>query len=259
MRACADPCFDPARRIHGDLDGFPARRDLHAARGKGWAAVAGAFGKRRKADAEIAAMFARIALAGAECRQVRDRGRFLQRLMIAAFIEHQACRRRVGKTVDEIALADFDRAEIECGRGLVHQSFDGERDDRPRHAAVGRHRARMSHDAARDARIGAHIVGPRQLGHRHERLDAARCRETRVGADVGNNVGRERDQFALRVERAFQLDVLIAAVEATKSDFRDGPRSRRWCCADAAPARPARRIRPATTFSARSHRRHRAQ
>ena len=69
VRARADAGFDAARRVHGDLDGFPSRRDLHAARREGGAAVAGAFGKCREADAEIHAAFARLLLARAEGRR----------------------------------------------------------------------------------------------------------------------------------------------------------------------------------------------
>src|SRR5262245_45845678 len=70
VRAPADPCFDPAGRVHGDLGGLPARRDRHAARRESRAAVAGALREGGKADAEMAAAPARLALAGAERRQV---------------------------------------------------------------------------------------------------------------------------------------------------------------------------------------------
>jgi len=42
VRRGADAGFHETRRVHGELDGFPARRNLHAARREGWRAVSGA-------------------------------------------------------------------------------------------------------------------------------------------------------------------------------------------------------------------------
>ena len=70
VRRGADARFDAAGRVHAEIDGFPARRHLHAARGEGRRAVAGALGKRREAEAEIAALRARLRLARAERRHV---------------------------------------------------------------------------------------------------------------------------------------------------------------------------------------------
>src|SRR4029077_19419957 len=105
VRARADACLDEAGRIHDDFDGFPARRDRHAARGEGRAAIAGALGKSCKADAEKALLRAGIALPRAKCLQVDSAGRLLERLKIAALVEHQPGCRSVGKTADQIAPA----------------------------------------------------------------------------------------------------------------------------------------------------------
>ena len=56
VRARADPRLDLAGGVHHDLHGFPARRDLHAARGKSRTAVSGALGEARKANSEKAAL-----------------------------------------------------------------------------------------------------------------------------------------------------------------------------------------------------------
>ena len=73
VRRGADARLDEAGRIDRDDHRLPAGRDLHAARGKGRAAVAGALGEGRKADAEIAALGARFFLPLAEGRQRRRR------------------------------------------------------------------------------------------------------------------------------------------------------------------------------------------
>ncbi len=145
--------------------------------------------------------------------------RHLERGAIAALVEHEPGRRRVGKTVDQIAPADLFRRDAERGRGLVHQALDRERDDRARHAAIGRHGAGVGGDAARAAGIGAQIVRPRHFRHRHQRLDAAGGRKARIGADIGDDVGCKRDELAVGVEAAFQLDVLVAAVKARDQIF----------------------------------------
>ena len=86
----------------------------------------------------------------------------------------------------------------------------------------------MGDDATRDAGVVAHVVGPGHLGHRHQRLDAARGRETGIGADIGQHIGRERDELAVLVERAFERHVLIAAMEARHQVLAPvlGPRHR---------------------------------
>ena len=70
VRRGADARLDEAGRIDGDDHRLPAGRDLHAARGEGRAAVAGALGEGRKADAEIAAL-ARAPLSAACERPAR--------------------------------------------------------------------------------------------------------------------------------------------------------------------------------------------
>ena len=109
--------------------------------------------------------------------------------------------------------------DAEGGRGLVHQALDRKRDDRARHAAIGRHGAGVGGDAARAAGIGAHVVRPRQFRHRHQRLDAAGGRKARIGADIGDDVGLERDELGGGVEAAFQFDILVAAVKARDQIF----------------------------------------
>ena len=55
VRRRADARLDEAGGIDADNDGFPTRRDFHAARGKRRTAVAGALAECGKADAEMAA------------------------------------------------------------------------------------------------------------------------------------------------------------------------------------------------------------
>jgi len=155
---------------------------------------------------------ATVSLPGAECFQIDMRERLIQCLDVAAFVEDEPRRGGVGKIPDEIPPADFVVTEIEGRRRLVHQPLDRQCDDRPRHAAIGRHGAGISGDGARRAGIGAHIIGSGQLGHGHERLDPAGGRKARIGADIGGEVGRQRDQSAKLVERAFERQMLVAAV-----------------------------------------------
>ena len=69
------------------------------------------------------------------------------------------------------------------------------------------------------AGIGADVVRPRHFRHRHQGLDAAGGREARIGADIGDDVGFERDELAVGVEAAFQFDILVAAVKARDQIF----------------------------------------
>ncbi len=214
VRRRADPRLDEAGRVHGHLDGLPARRHVHAAGGEGRRAVAGALGKRREAETEIAAFRARTRLAGAERRHVDGLDRHVHGLDIARLVEDQARRRRIGKCLDQVAAANFDRIEAEGRRRLVHQPLDRERDHRPGDAAIRRHRTGIGDHAARDAGIFAHVVGAGHFRHRHQRLDAAGRRVARIGADIGDDVRRQREQSRIGVEGAFERDVLVAAVEA---------------------------------------------
>ena len=63
---------------------LPAGRDLHAARGECRAAVAGALAEGGKADAEMAALGARLLLPLAEGRHVDCLHRHFQRLLVTA-------------------------------------------------------------------------------------------------------------------------------------------------------------------------------
>src|SRR5439155_18662300 len=84
-------------------------------------AIAGAFGKCRKPDPEKPAARAGVALTGIKFRQIDLRGCDVERLRIAAFIEHQAGCRSVRKAADEIAFANFDRTDAASRSGFVHQ------------------------------------------------------------------------------------------------------------------------------------------
>ena len=157
----ADTRLDKARRVHGKLDGFPAERHLHAARRECRRSVAGTFRECRNAEPEMAAGPARLRLMHAKSRQVDGRGRHLQGFRISGFIEGKAGRRRVRKCSDQVAAAHFDGLDPQRGCRLVHQPFHRQRDDRPRHAAIGRHRAGVGRHPTRAARIFLHIIGTR--------------------------------------------------------------------------------------------------
>src|SRR5262249_56718048 len=77
----------------------------------------------------------------------------------------------------------------------------------------------MRCDGASAAGIGAQIVRPRQFGHRHQRLDGTGGWEARIGADIGEDIGVERDKPAVVVEDAFEIEPLITAVKSSDEIF----------------------------------------
>ena len=197
----ADPRLDEARRVHRQLDPLVARRDVHAARGERRGAIPGALVEHRKADAEIAALRPGGPLALAEGGDVDALGRQLQRLTIRALVVGQAGRGAVRERLHEIAPADLDRVEPEARGGAIHQPLHGERDRRPADAPIGRHRAGVGGDAAGAHGIGLEVVRARQLGHGHQRLDAAGHGIARIRPDVAPEIGIDREQTRLGVER----------------------------------------------------------
>ena len=197
----ADPGLDEARRVHRQLDPLVARRDVHAARGERRGAIPGALVEHRKADAEVAALRPRGPLALAKGGDVDALGRQLERLAIRALVVGQAGRGAVRERLHEVAPADLDRVEPEARGGAVHQPLHRERDRRPADAAIGRHRAGVGGDAAGAHGVGLEVVRARQLGHGHERLDAAGHRIAGIRADVAPEIGLDREQTRLGIER----------------------------------------------------------
>ena len=189
MRARANAGLDLAGRAHDHFNGLSSGRDVHAARSKSRTAIAGALGERREPNPEKPAARAGLALPGIKFRQIDLRGCDVERLGIAAFVEHQSNCRRIGKAADEIAFTNFDRTDAASRGGFVHQPLHRKGDDRTRHAAIGRHGAGVGRHGAGAATIGAQIVWPRQFGHCHQRFDPAGGRETRISADIGDDVG----------------------------------------------------------------------
>ena len=127
--------------------------------------------------------------------------------------------------------------------GDVHQPLQRQRDDRARHAAIRRHRAGVGEHAAREAGIGAHIVRTGQFRHRHQRLDRAGGRIAGIGADIGDHLGRQRDEFRLAVESCLRGGCTDRGCGTRRSGSRGGLRSRRPSFAACARARPGRHIR----------------
>jgi hypothetical protein len=154
-----------------------------------------------------------LRLAAAEGRHGGGFDRRLHGLQIARFIEDEAGHRRIGKRRNQIAATDLDRIEAESRRRLVHQPFDGKRDHRTRDAAVRRHRTCIGQDSAGDTGILAHVVRAGQLRNRHQRLDGAGRGIAGIGADIGDDIRGKGDHLSVGVERAFERDQLIAAVE----------------------------------------------
>ena len=128
---------------------------------KAGAAVAGALGEGRKADAEMAALRARflLPLRGTPAR------RWLRPPSPASLCSSPRRKSGPWRRCREICRSG-------CGGGcrpgrwrsggrLVHQPFQRESDHRPRHAAIGRHGAGVGEHAARAAFVVLHVVGAR--------------------------------------------------------------------------------------------------
>ena len=132
------------------------------------AAVAGALGECREADAEMAALGARLGLTFTEGGHIDRLHRHFQRLLVGRLVIFEAHRRLVGKFVNEVAAADVDRVESESACRLVHQPLEREGDDRPRYAAIGRHRAGIRDHAAGEALVLLHVIRAGHFRHGHQ-------------------------------------------------------------------------------------------
>src|SRR5262249_4521318 len=105
-----------------DSNGYhlPPWRDLHPARCKGVAAIAGAFGEGREADAEMTAVGASFFLACAEAGHVDGLARHLERLFVCRLCIFKAHNGLLRKSVTQIAAAYADWIHGVGVRGFVH-------------------------------------------------------------------------------------------------------------------------------------------
>ena len=104
-----------------------------------------------------------------------------------------------------------------------------------------------------------HVVGPGQLGHRHQRLDAAGDRVAGVGADIAADVAFERQQAAVGGEARRAPGGAGRGCAPRRSGSRADPRSRRPSCGTGARSRPARRYSGNSDIFWPKRRRHRAR
>ena len=214
VRGCTDARLDEPGGVHAHIDGFPAGRHLHAARGERLGAIASAFAKRRHAQTEVAPFGTRLRLAGAEPRHAEGFDRRFHRFDIACVVEDETRHRGMRKGLDQVAATHLDRVEAESRRRLVHQPLDRKRDHRTRDAAVRGHRTGVGQDSAGDAGIFAHVIGAGQLGHGHQRLDGTGCGIAGISADIGDDIRGKADHLGVGVERALERDRLVATMEA---------------------------------------------
>ena len=213
MRRAADPGFEKARGIHRQFDPLEARVDHHAPRFEGGSAGAGALCEHGHPEAEPAPIGARRLLSRAELGDVDDPRGSLHRLAIAAGVVHDAGHRGMGELGDQVTAPDFERVEPEPGGRAIHQPLHRRGDDGPRHAAIGRHRAGVTGDATGTGAVLGHPVGPGHIRQRHQRLDPTGGREIRIGADIAEDIGVDRQQPAVRIECAAQMEALVARVK----------------------------------------------
>src|SRR5262249_35622556 len=101
MRRAADPGLD--KSCGADSNGYhlPPWRELHPAGWEGVAAIAGAFGEGREADAEMTAVGASFFLAFAEAGHVDGLDRHLERLFVGRLVIFKAHNGFIGKSVNQ--------------------------------------------------------------------------------------------------------------------------------------------------------------
>ena len=213
VRRTADPGFEKARRVHRQFDPLEAGGDHHAPRREGGTAGAGALGEHRYPETEPASIGSRRLLSRPELGEVDDPRRRLHCFAIAAGVLHNPGHRSVREVGGQVAAPDCKHIQPEPGGCAIHQPLHRRGDDRPRHAAIGRHRAGVAGDAAGPGAVLGHPIGTGHVRQRHQRLNPAGGREIRIGADIALDIGVDREQAAVRIECAAQMNTLVARVK----------------------------------------------
>jgi len=152
-------------------------------------------------------------LSRAQLVEVNDPRRGLHCLAIAAGIVNDAGHRAMREVGDQVATPDFERVEPEPGGSAIHQPLHRRGDDGPRHAAIGRHRAGVAGNTAGTGAVLGYPVGPGHVRQRHQRFDPAGGGEIRISTDIAEDIGVDRQQSAVRIERAAQMEALVARVK----------------------------------------------
>ncbi len=211
VRSNAEGGGDGAGRIDAHDCRLGAGIDRHAGRDRDARADAGELGVAGDADADPAAGGARLFLFGAQ-RVVADRGAGLvQAFLESGFVPDDTGGDLVGKLVvgDEIAQPDLLGIEAELCRRHVHQPFHDEGRDRPADAAIRPGRRLRGRHRLHAAAIVLHAIGAGQKAHDLHRLEPRGPRIDRIGADVADDVGAQRQNAAIIVERQFGVDDFV--------------------------------------------------
>ena len=174
-------------------------------------------GRRDAAGFDVAgvtqpALLAALRGLGAPRRESGDIGDFYrlgQRRFIVADVVLQRHRRLVGKSLDEIAPADFGRIELHLARRGFHQALDHVGRLGPARAAigvdrrgVGEHRRHFGVDRRRG------VLAGKQRGVKYGRHRGGEGRE--IGAHRRTGVHAHRQEFAVAVQREFGASDMVA-------------------------------------------------
>ena len=143
---------------------------------------------------------ARASFCAAPQGVVADCGaRGLEAFLKARLVPHDAGADLVGKLLrrDEIAQADVLRVDAEPRRRHVDQPLHDEGRDRPADAAIGAGRRLRGRDRVHAAAIMLDPVGAGQEAHHLHRFERGGPRIDRIGADIADHVGAERQHPAV--------------------------------------------------------------
>ncbi|CAB4937846.1 unannotated protein [freshwater metagenome] len=114
------------------------------------------------------------------------------------------------KSAHQTPATQLPGVKPEFTRCRVHEPFHGQRLNRARDATVGRDGTFVRQHRARPHRVVLDGVGPRKLGHCHERLDPKRHRVAGVGAHVSDDVSLQGHETALLEPPGHPVDLLAA-------------------------------------------------
>jgi hypothetical protein len=152
-----------------------------------------------------------FALALAEALVVGKLHRLLERGVIVAGVVGHDHRRLMREVLDEVALAQFRGVDAHFTGAHLGQALDHEGRLRPPGAAIGVDR----HGVGVDRVDLAIDLRDRVLTRKQGRVEIGRDRRREgrhVGAEVGDRLSAQAEDFAVAVERHFRMGDVIAAV-----------------------------------------------
>ena len=128
----------------------------------------------------------------------------------------------------QVAAAQLDGIEAELPGGHVDQPLGDEGGNRPPDPAIGTHRRLVGRDGPHPAAIDRDAIGAGQKAHDLNRLQRGGPGIDRIGPDIADRLGLERQDAAIGVEPELGLDDLVETVTGRRDVFepRSGPAHR---------------------------------